>query len=163
MPRPSSGANLSIDQLQRILNERRQALKRLQRQRLPIQRKLDAVDRKISQIGGSMGNGRRGGGGRMRNEVSLPAALEAELKNAGQRVPAGWCSRVRYIGRVRWRLVRTGRGRSHASSHTGGGRRRGQARRVCINTLTARNPAGRGPARTPRSFPNSTAGGWRRW
>src|SRR2546421_12844877 len=87
MPRPSLGANLNIDQLQRILNERRQALKRLQRQRLPIQRKLDAVDRKISQIGGSMGNGRRGGGGRMRNEVRLPAAMEAGFEKAGERRP----------------------------------------------------------------------------
>jgi hypothetical protein len=87
MPRPSSGANLNIGQLERILMDRKQELKRLQRLRLPIQRKLDIIDRKISHIGGSMGNGRRGGGGRMRNEVSLPAAMEAVLKSAGKPLP----------------------------------------------------------------------------
>jgi hypothetical protein len=66
----------SITDLQRLLNERRSALKKLAKQRTKVQRKLDGIDREIAGLGGSGG----GGGARVRNDLSLVATLETVLK-----------------------------------------------------------------------------------
>ena len=90
MARPATAA-FNIAQLERILQERRSELNRLERQRTELQRKLDGVDRQIMKLNGSL-RGRRGGGGganggggggggtRARNEVSLVEAIEAALR-----------------------------------------------------------------------------------
>ena len=52
MARPSTGANLSIAQLENILNDHKSSLSRLEKQRKDLLRKLDAIDRSIEKIGG---------------------------------------------------------------------------------------------------------------
>ena len=81
MARPSNGSYFNISQLERILQERRGDLTRLERQRSDLQRKLDGVERQIAKLGGSLRGGRRGAGGRARNEQSLVAVLESVLGN----------------------------------------------------------------------------------
>jgi hypothetical protein len=49
MARPSTGANLSITQLQQILNDRNSSLKRLEKQRTDLLKKLDGIDRDIEK------------------------------------------------------------------------------------------------------------------
>jgi hypothetical protein len=83
MPRGKSIGGLSINELQRMIEERRSAVQRLRKQRTEAQRKLDAIDREISKLDGHAGGGRRGGGGgggRVRNAVSLVSAIESVLK-----------------------------------------------------------------------------------
>src|ERR1019366_268985 len=74
MPRGIRSA-LTISQLERLLNVQRSAVNKLVKKRTVIQRKLDAIDRDIAKLGGS--------GGSSRNDVSLPAAMEAALKKNG--------------------------------------------------------------------------------
>jgi hypothetical protein len=74
MPRGIRSA-LTIAQLERLLNVQRSAVNKLMKKRAVIQRKLDVIDREITKLGGSGGSGR--------NEVSLPAAMEAALKKNG--------------------------------------------------------------------------------
>ena len=78
MPRPSSGTNLSLADLQSIMETRRGELGRLRKQRSELQRKLDGLDRQIGRI---EGGGRMGGGGRARNAKSLNDTLEEVLSN----------------------------------------------------------------------------------
>lgn len=78
MPRPSSGTNLSLADLQSIIETRRVELGRLRKHRAELQRKLDGLDR---QIGKMEGGGRMGGGGRARNAKSLNDTLEEVLSN----------------------------------------------------------------------------------
>ena len=75
MPRGIRAA-LSIAELERLLNSQRSAINRLMKKRTVVQRKLDVIDREIGKLGGS---GAVGG----RNEVSLPAAMEAALQKKG--------------------------------------------------------------------------------
>jgi hypothetical protein len=77
MPRGKKSVWSIID-LQRLLNERRSALKKLAKQRAKIQKKLDGIDREIAGLGGSGGGGI--GGARVKNTMSLVATLEAVLK-----------------------------------------------------------------------------------
>jgi hypothetical protein len=77
MPRGKSV--LSISELERMLSDNRSALQKLRKQRAEAQRKVDAIDREIAKLDGT-GGGRRGPGGRARNEVSLVAAIESILK-----------------------------------------------------------------------------------
>ena len=89
MARPASGNNFNIAQLERVLEEKRSELGKLQRQRSQLQKKLDRIDRQIDRVGGGMnGSSRRGGaggrGGRARNEHSLLETLEAVLRNGGK-------------------------------------------------------------------------------
>jgi hypothetical protein len=85
MARPSSGANLAIADLQRILGQRQHELKKLYKQRTRLERDLDGVDREIARIEGSGGGrgGRRGGGpgSRARNDKSLADTLEDVLRS----------------------------------------------------------------------------------
>ena len=94
MARPATAA-FNIAQLERILQERRSELNRLERQRSELQRKLDGVDRQITKLNGSL-RGRRGGGGaggggggRARNEVSLVEAIQSALREAGKPMRVG--------------------------------------------------------------------------
>jgi hypothetical protein len=69
---------LSIMELEGLLQEKRAAVQKLHRQRAELQRKLDQVDREITRLGGSTEP--RTAGGRVRNGVSLVAAMEAVLR-----------------------------------------------------------------------------------
>ena len=86
MPRPSTGANLNISQLEQILNARRTELNKLYKQRREAQRRLDEVDREIARIGGDAAaeggrNGSTTASGRARNEQSLPEVLEVVMQS----------------------------------------------------------------------------------
>lgn len=86
MPRPSSGTNLSLSDLQSIMETRRGELSRLRKQRTELQRKLDGLDRQIGRI---EGGGRAGGGGRARNAKSLNETLADVLRSGGKPMTVG--------------------------------------------------------------------------
>jgi hypothetical protein len=94
MPRHSNGYDFSIAQLEKLLETRRSRLAVLERTRARVQRRLDALDAKITSLGGAT----RSSGGRVRNKVGLNDSIAAILKkksgpmNVGdiaQRVLAG--------------------------------------------------------------------------
>jgi hypothetical protein len=95
MARPASGTNLTIAQLQRVLDSKMSELGKLERQRNELQKKLNLLDRQIERVGGGLLNGMRGrgaGGGpgsRPRNESSLLDTIESVLKNAGKPLKVG--------------------------------------------------------------------------
>jgi hypothetical protein len=71
-----------------MIADRRRELGKLERNRSRFQRKLDAVERRITIIGG--GPERRGGrGGQVRNELTLPDAIASVLSRAGGAVAVG--------------------------------------------------------------------------
>ena|SRR5688572_2101599 len=88
MARPPSLSNLSIAQLQRIIQSRRSEISRLERQRGKIARKLAQIDTRIEALGGSV-RGRNGTGGRVRNEKSLPDMLVGVLSKSGKPMGVG--------------------------------------------------------------------------
>src|SRR3954453_21843754 len=84
MPRGSNGVNLSLDQLERMLNQRRRELSRLTRKRATAQRRLEDIDDKIRRLGGSAVSIRGGGGRRARNDQSLVEVIHGVLQKAGR-------------------------------------------------------------------------------
>ena len=92
MARPASGTNFNIAQLERVLEEKRNELNKLLRQRTELQKKLGQLDRLIERVEGGMNGTRRLGGGgggggvgsRPRNERSLLDTMEAGLREAGK-------------------------------------------------------------------------------
>jgi hypothetical protein len=94
MARPASGTNLTIAQLQRVLNEKQSELNKLHRQRNQLQKKLNLLDRQIERVGGGTngfrsGRGVGGGGTRARNEHSLLDTMEKVLRDAGKPLKVG--------------------------------------------------------------------------
>lgn len=91
MARPNSGANFNIAQLERILDERRSDLSKLERQRSDLQRKLEGLDRQIVKLNGGIRGmrGRLGGGGRARNERSLIETIEQVMRGSGKAMRVG--------------------------------------------------------------------------
>src|SRR5690349_24703365 len=93
MARPRSADGLSLAQLERLMQSRRTELNRLTRQRDKIQKKLDTLNDRISEISGGMVGGTRGGGGgggtRARNAVNLPEVIHQVLAKAGAAVSVG--------------------------------------------------------------------------
>ena len=83
MPRGSNGVNLTLDQLERMLNQRRKELSRLTRKRSTAQRKLEDIDDKIRRLGGSAIS-IRGGGRRARNDQSLVEVIHTVLQKAAR-------------------------------------------------------------------------------
>lgn len=89
MPRPAT-AGFNIAQLERILEDRRTEVSRLERLRSELRRKLDGVERQIAKLAGGL-RGLRGrrGGTRARNDVSLVEAIETAMRNAGKPMRVG--------------------------------------------------------------------------
>lgn len=96
MARPASGNNLSIAQLQRVLQEKQSEVQKLLRQRNELQKRMNLLDRQIERVGGGVGalNAKRGAGGgivgvRARNDRSLLDVMEGVMRDAGKplRVP----------------------------------------------------------------------------
>ena len=90
MPRPNTGLNFNIVQLERILHDRRSELSKLERQREELRRKLDGLDRQIIRLGGSA-RGLRGriAGGRARNDRSLIETIETVMRDHGKPMRVG--------------------------------------------------------------------------
>jgi hypothetical protein len=90
MARPSSTSGLTLSQLERLLDQRRRDLAKLQRQRSRIQKRLDTIDSKIHAAGGTTGGGRAGAGrSRVRNELSLQDAIHHVLSKTSGPMPVG--------------------------------------------------------------------------
>ncbi len=83
MPRGSNGVNLTLDQLERMLNQRRKELSRLTRKRATAQRRLEDIDDRIRRLGGSAVS-IRGGGRRARNDQSLVEVIHSVLQKAAR-------------------------------------------------------------------------------
>ena len=83
MPRGSNGVNLTVDQLERMLNQRRKDLARLARKRATAQKRLDDIDDRIRRLGGGAA-GVRGGGRRARNDTSVVEVILGVLQKAGR-------------------------------------------------------------------------------
>jgi len=83
MPRGSNGVNLTLDQLELMLNQKRRELSRLSRKRATAQRRLEDIDEKIRRLGGS-GIAMRGGGRRARNDQSLVEVIHTVLQKAAR-------------------------------------------------------------------------------
>lgn len=89
MPRPPT-AGLNITQLERILQDRKTDVDRLERLRADLQRRLSGVEQKILRIQGSLRGGRRRGGGiRARNDQSLVATIESVMRGHGKPMRVG--------------------------------------------------------------------------
>ena len=84
MPRGRSKA-LTIPELERMLEERRSSVAKLQRKREDLQSKLDEMDRQIAAVGGvaSSPAPARTAGGRARNATSLGGAIAAVMGGKG--------------------------------------------------------------------------------
>ena len=89
MARPSTGANLNIVELQRILGDRKKQLEKLHRKRDTIQRSLNEIDAEIAKVSGgaageSTGGRATGKGSRARNDRPLPDYMEEVMVKAGR-------------------------------------------------------------------------------
>ena len=92
MARPANGSKLSIAQLERLLMGRKAELQDLQRERNQAARRLEEIDARIRELGGSARGGRGGNGGggrRVRNEKSLNDTIEAVLSKNGKPMKVG--------------------------------------------------------------------------
>lgn len=78
-------SDLSIADLQRLLNSRQRQVEKLQRKRQKLQKRIDAVDAQIVELGGST----TGAGRRARNTISLDEAIHQVLEKAGKPLPVG--------------------------------------------------------------------------
>jgi hypothetical protein len=91
MPRGiAAGGRFNIADLERILEDRRTEVNRLQRQ---LQTQWDDLARQNTTLDGAGGGGgrrgRRGGGGRARNDQSLADMIEAALRGNGGPMKVG--------------------------------------------------------------------------
>lgn len=86
MSRSGASSGLSIEQLEKLLNSRRNELQKLMRQRAKIAKRLEMLDNRIHDLGGKAG-GR--GATRARNEYSLLELMETVMKEAGKPMKVG--------------------------------------------------------------------------
>ena len=99
MARPPSGMNLSIAQLEQILQLRKGERQRLEKMRGKLQKKLDQLDAKLASLGGPGGGGRGragrnghaggGRGGRVKNEKSLNEMILSVLGKSSKPMNVG--------------------------------------------------------------------------
>ena|ERR1700728_3799828 len=81
-----NGKGFSITQLEKMLDDQRSKLNGLTRARAKLQKRLDALDSRISSLGGPTGGG---AGGRARNKVSLNESIVAVLTRSGSAMSVG--------------------------------------------------------------------------
>lgn len=91
MGRLPSLNRMSYEDLQREMRRRERSVRKLQRRRNALSSRLAELDEQIRNMGGSVngasGRGRRGGGGgRVRNELTLTEALQKALSGKTMRV-----------------------------------------------------------------------------
>ena len=79
MSRPRTGSDLTITQLEELLEVRRTSLVKLDRERQKLLKRLEALDAEIAELGG---DGRRGGS-RVRNAMSLNETMVQVLTAQG--------------------------------------------------------------------------------
>src|SRR4051794_2767026 len=89
MPRPPSLSKFSTAQLENIIAGRRTEVGRLERQRAKIARKLNQIDARIAQLGGSIGARMRNGTGRVKNAKSLNEMLMMVLGRSSKPMKVG--------------------------------------------------------------------------
>jgi len=91
MARPRSTVDLSLAQPERLMQSRRTELTKLTRDRDKLQKKLDTLNDRISEIPGGMTGGTRGGGGgtRARNATKLPEVIHQVLSKSGAAMSVG--------------------------------------------------------------------------
>lgn len=82
MPRSALSEQLSISELQRMLESQRRRLSKLRKQRTRLQKELDELDRQIATL-----DGRAVAGTRAHNAMSLVATIETVLRKAGKPLP----------------------------------------------------------------------------
>lgn len=89
MARPST--TLSISELERIIHVRQKELGKLEKRRAKFQKELNKVDAQIRSLAGNgkVTGGTRGGGTRVRNEVSLSEAVYQVLSSASAPMTIG--------------------------------------------------------------------------
>ena len=87
MPRPPSGGELSIAQLERMLQNRRGQLAEKLKERSRLQKKMDQLDRQIRALGGGAVAGRSSE--RVKNQKSLMQMLESTLRGSGKPMRVG--------------------------------------------------------------------------
>ena len=79
MSRPRKGSDLSIVELEHILDDHRHQLHQLSRERARLQKRLEDVDRRIHEL-----HGDGHGAARARNQHSLMDTIEVVLGEAGK-------------------------------------------------------------------------------
>jgi hypothetical protein len=96
MARTRSTVDFSLAQLERLVRTRRTEMTRLTRQRDKLQKRLDDLNDRISEIAGGpgfagamVGRSAGGGGGRARNEMSLQDAIHQVLSKASAPMAVG--------------------------------------------------------------------------
>jgi sugar-specific transcriptional regulator TrmB len=84
MSRPRLGSNLSITELETILEDRRKELHRLHKERNQIQKRLEEIDAQIRELEGGPEEGQEipHAAGRAQNEKSLIEMMEEVLTAA---------------------------------------------------------------------------------
>jgi hypothetical protein len=98
MARPKAGSNLSITQLESILQSRLAELQQLTKEHSKLSGQLAEIEKKIAALGGrakgrgrisGFTNGFGGGGVRMKNEKSLVETLDQVLGAASEPMKVG--------------------------------------------------------------------------
>jgi hypothetical protein len=89
MARPKTGSNLSISQLESILNAHLAELQSLNKEHSRLSTQLAEVERKISALGGKARGRGRLNGARVKNEKSLVQTLEEVLSAASEPMKVG--------------------------------------------------------------------------
>ncbi len=85
MARPARKDLLSVSQLEQLLTRRKSEINGLLKDRTSLQKKLDAIDERLRNLGGSGGGGRGGPGrSRARNDRSLVEVMEEVLGKVGK-------------------------------------------------------------------------------
>ena len=87
MARPRNGSELTVAQLEKLLANRKSELDGLFKDRAKLEKQIDAVNEKISRLGGGSMSKRTGG--RAKNSMSLIDAIAEVLTKAGGPVGVG--------------------------------------------------------------------------
>src|SRR3954470_11901022 len=87
MPRGRPAASFSIAALESMLQQKRNEIAKLRKQRTAVERELSTIDRRIESLGG--GRAGRAGGGRSKNSKSLVATMSDILSKSAKPMQVG--------------------------------------------------------------------------